>query len=247
MENYKGFNINIDQDCDAQNPRTEWDNLGKMICGHRRYTLGDEQYNNDVCSNWDEAIAMYMFDTYANEKLTSIDSYNLNNYGFSGEDDENLAKINRWIERHVLWMPLYLYDHSSITMNTTGFSCGWDSGTVGFIYMLKSEAMKNWSGKKYKEFAEAYLKSEVTTYDQYISGEVYSYLIEDDVGDNLDSCSGFYGYDHEKSGLMEYAKNAIDCHIATVKEENIKRLKVEIQNHVPLLKREQLTYVGSQA
>ena len=26
--------------------------------------------------------------------------------------------------------PLYLYDHGGITMNTTGFSCSWDSGQV---------------------------------------------------------------------------------------------------------------------
>lgn len=38
-------------------------------------------------------------------------------------------------------LPLYLYDHSGITMNTTGFSCGWDSGKVGFIYM-KLEKIK---------------------------------------------------------------------------------------------------------
>ena len=31
-------------------------------------------------------------------------------------------------------LPLYLYDHSGITMNTTGFSCPWDSGQVGWIY-----------------------------------------------------------------------------------------------------------------
>ena len=33
------------------------------------------------------------------------------------------------------FLNLYLYDHSGITMNTSGFSCGWDSGCVGFIYM----------------------------------------------------------------------------------------------------------------
>ena len=30
-----------------------------------------------------------------------------------------------------IYLPLYLYDHSGITMNTTGFSCQWDSGQVG--------------------------------------------------------------------------------------------------------------------
>ena len=34
-------------------------------------------------------------------------------------------------------LPLYLYDHSGITMNTTGFNDRWDSGQVGFIYTTK--------------------------------------------------------------------------------------------------------------
>ena len=44
-------------------------------------------------------------------------------------------------------LPLYLYDHSGITMNTCGFSCPWDSGQVGWIYasaMDSSFSRKMW-------------------------------------------------------------------------------------------------------
>ena len=34
-------------------------------------------------------------------------------------------------------LPLYLYDHSGITMSTGPFSCPWDSGQVGWIYASK--------------------------------------------------------------------------------------------------------------
>ncbi len=27
----------------------EWENLGIMICGHRNYNLGDEQYDKGFC------------------------------------------------------------------------------------------------------------------------------------------------------------------------------------------------------
>lgn len=37
----------------------------------------------------------------------------------------------------IRYLPLYLYDHSGITMRTSSFSCRWDSGQVGFIYMTK--------------------------------------------------------------------------------------------------------------
>ena len=33
-----------------------------------------------------------------------------------------------------VFLPLYLFDHSGITMNTSGFSCPWDSGQVGWIF-----------------------------------------------------------------------------------------------------------------
>ena len=40
-------------------------------------------------------------------------------------------------------LPLYLYDHSGITMNTTGFNCHWDSGQVGFIVATKKSIREN--------------------------------------------------------------------------------------------------------
>jgi len=39
---HKNYTIDIVQDIDAPNPRTEYDNVGKMICFHRRYSLGDK-------------------------------------------------------------------------------------------------------------------------------------------------------------------------------------------------------------
>jgi hypothetical protein len=156
----------IIQDQDAQNPRTEWDNLGTMVCFHRQYILGDRYHNYDTndYSNWDElenAICKR----------------------------ENVAAI----------LPLYLYDHGGITMNTTGFSCRWDSGQVGFIFISKAKALKEFGGKivtkKLRERMEKYLKSEVETYDQYLRGDVYGIKIFED-GEEVDSVWGFYGYDY---------------------------------------------------
>lgn len=94
-----------------------------------------------------------------------------------------------------IWLPVYIYDHSGITINTTGFSCPWDSGQIGIIYMPRAVAVANW-GKKIctkavADKARACLRSEVETLDQYLSGEVYSYMVRrgDEV---LDSCGGFF-------------------------------------------------------
>lgn len=48
-----GLDVNIFYDTDPESPR-EWDNFGVMICSHRNYTLGDEQFNADDYDGWDD-------------------------------------------------------------------------------------------------------------------------------------------------------------------------------------------------
>ena len=36
-----GYKLSVFRDEDAPNPR-QWENLGKMVCWHSRYDLGDE-------------------------------------------------------------------------------------------------------------------------------------------------------------------------------------------------------------
>jgi hypothetical protein len=84
-------------------------------------------------------------------------------------------------------------------MATTPFSCQWDSVQVGFIYTSRKKAIAEWGNKvctaKVKEMATKCLKEEVKTYDQFLQGEVYGYVIEDKDGNEIDSCWGFYGKD----------------------------------------------------
>jgi hypothetical protein len=95
-------------------------------------------------------------------------------------------------------LPLYLYDHSGITMNTTGFSCPWDSGQVGIIYCSKTDIRKEFrtAGPANIEKARALLRSEVEVYDQFLRGDVYGYVVEDESKNNLESCWGFYGLEY---------------------------------------------------
>jgi len=163
--------------CDfVENPR-EWDNLGTMVCFHRRYDLGDKHnYNHNDYDSWEEMERAII-------------------------KNENVAVI----------LPLYLYDHSGITMNTTGFGCDWDSGQVGFIFISKQKALQEYGGKivtkKLKERLVTYLTNEVETYDQYISGDVYQFEILDENGEFEDSCGGFYGSDITKNGILDYVSS----------------------------------------
>jgi hypothetical protein len=52
-ESYRGYTINIVRDIDPKNPR-EWDNIGTIVCWHRRYRLGDPHKfsNPDEFNEW---------------------------------------------------------------------------------------------------------------------------------------------------------------------------------------------------
>ena len=58
METYKlksGNTLSIEQDSDPTNPRTEYDNLGTMVCFHKRYSFGDKHdINSNDFNGWDE-------------------------------------------------------------------------------------------------------------------------------------------------------------------------------------------------
>jgi len=205
---YKGYHINIEHDFDPQNPRTEWDNIMNMLCFHSRYNLGD---TTDLKSD--------MFD---------------------GWDEVEKHLIEE--EGAVLIRPLYLYDHSGITISMSEFSCSWDSGCIGFIYLTKEkmQSVLGWKRLTEKRKAKAieYMKGEVETYDDYLTGEVYGFNIEE----TDDSCWGFYGYDHDKSGLLEHAQNSIDCEIECKKKKHFEKIKTWIKNKVPFQYRCSLSF-----
>lgn len=134
-------------------------------------------------------------------------------------------------------LPLYLYDHSGLVMNTTGFSCPWDSGQVGWIYVTADDIRKECStkriSKQLREQVTKSLRAEVESYSQYLSGEVYGYIIEDNEEDPIDSCWGFFG----SEDVSEQALAAADYHLESKRKEKQQRTKALIKNHVPLASR----------
>lgn len=115
-------------------------------------------------------------------------------------------------------LPLYLYDHSGITMSTQPFSCPWDSGQVGFIYVTLKKALENWNldsfetwdyrfedGESLYERAIACLAAEVEEYNAYLTGGVYSYEVIKD-GEILDGGSGHFGIEDVRA----VAKHTVD-------------------------------------
>ncbi|MDI3258402.1 MAG: hypothetical protein QJR02_01765 [Sinobacteraceae bacterium] len=139
--------------------------------------------------------------------------------------------------------PLFLYDHSGITISTKPFSCRWDSGQVGWVFVRASKAdSEGKSGDR--AWAEAMIEGEVETYDQFLRGDVYGYRlfretldvdgeVEDD--DELASCWGFYGEDY----CLSVARDELAAIRRNTLRQRIERLKTMIRNAVPLAVRQQ--------
>ena len=193
--NHRGYSINIRHDPDPQNPRTDCDNLTVMACFHKKYKLGDQgdDINEKNYSSWDEM----------------------------------LADI---IKRHnpACIAQLYLYDHSGLRIKVGSFEgllsqghAEFDSGPVGFVWITSAAARKEYGWTKLTKARLAqlrkYIEADVETYDNYISGSAYGFVIEDADGVEIDdgSCWGFLGYDSikEDGDAVSEAKSIIDHEI----------------------------------
>lgn len=121
-------------------------------------------------------------------------------------DDDYRAGVLR--DDVLVCKPIYLYDHSGITISHGKFSCEWDSGLLGWHYMTTAVAEENWPSKTGTDLiaaALACLDSELNEYDAYLQGDVYGYVIENLDGDTEDSCWGYIGDDIETNGMLDNA------------------------------------------
>jgi len=159
--------------------------------------------------------------------------YSLGNCTDFAEPSEAEAYAKK---NNALLYPLYMYDHSGIALSLSPFSCRWDSGQLGYIMVKREAILERYSVKRItKEIKDKVLEavqSEVATYNQYLSGDVYGYVVEKE-GEQIDSCWGFYGMEH----VTEEGKEIVDCHIKYTIKKHCEQVKAWIQNRVPLINR----------
>ena len=72
------YRLRISYDMFPPNPREEWENLGIMLCGHRKYNLGDEQLKAADFDSWADVEA------YIREELGGIEVMPLYLYDHGG-------------------------------------------------------------------------------------------------------------------------------------------------------------------
>lgn len=197
--------IGWEEDSSPFNPRGEC-NLGTMVCWHPDYILGDEQIsaNRGAVDRDKNGSARSMFQSEkGGTELRSM---------------EHLERYLTLMRGALVTIPLYLLDHSGISMSAGAPSIGdtpmggrdhhgnarmWDTTMVGYIYTTAERVAELCGAADYKpsdfegtqgQWLAEQLRYEVSEYDSYLTGDVYGYVITDDTGDERDSCWGLIGY-----------------------------------------------------
>lgn len=163
IENGKTMVFKVVDDEYPVNPREEFDNLGTMLCWHRRYRLGDKNPYEIPYDFFEERLGEDVRETIQ-ESMAALEA---EGYTF---------------------LPLYLFDHSGLSISTSDYGDKWDSGQIGFVYTTPERIAHMGTPQ---ERVKDCLKEEVEEYDLYLRGECYGYQISDRYGNVVDSCYGF--------------------------------------------------------
>lgn len=136
-------------------------------------------------------------------------------------DDLTIQNCMELLEDVATWLPLWLYDHSGITMSCGGrsypYNDPWDSWQVGWIVCFKSTILENWPNcEDWQEKADEIMRLDVKEYDYLLTGEVYGYTLYEYDEDAEDwneaddgSCWGFYGDTMEQTGIAGEVGNGL--------------------------------------
>lgn len=144
---------------------------------------------------------------------------------------EELEKIIKSKNDIAEILPVYMYDHSGISLSSSPFECKWDSGKIGFIFITKENARKSHNvkriSKRVRGIIHKNLLANIEVYSQYLNGEYYGYSVLDKDDNELDSCWGFYGWDNVVEQATEAGKN---CEVPKIVEpEDPRQMKLALE------------------
>ena len=217
----------LDEHGGDSSPR-EWAPLGTFWTQLPRYNSPDK-FSGDI---W-ESLA-WQFDIYAKPERDSNGRFMC----YDVRESDPSVILNR-VSKLAVILPVYIYDHSGVAYSASDsgnpFSCQWDSGCAGFIFISLADIRKEYGvkrvSKQLRDKVAGYLKGEVTTYSDWANGNIYSFEVEDSDGENVESCFGFIGdSDYCLSEGVDVAKAIIH----NDRMNRFARLKELIRNRVPL-------------
>lgn len=115
-------------------------------------------------------------------------------------------------------------------------SRGYSQGDYAELFICETPEFYEITGCE--KLTEEMMQDSANLWNAFAWGDVYGYTIKE----TDDSVGGFYGSEHDKSGLLDNAKGDIDYIIAKTEKERCAKLKQLIKARVPILYRQQILY-----
>lgn len=196
---------------------------------YRGYTI-NIYYDEDAQSprEWDNLGTIY----------SNSRSYDPDNHSIEEILNDEHTGMSQEFKENYIWLKIRGYQHSGLTISVSGgypYNDPWDSGLFGVIAVSKEKAIKEFGKKictkKVREKALNCLRGEVETLDMYYTGDVYGFVIEDENGDEVDSCWGYFGSEYIDKDLIPECKSIIDSMIEKrqkTHDERIEKVKANV-------------------
>ena len=151
---YKGYKIRIREDEDADSPDDWGDDSLFLVYDHRQFSVKREGFNVESIYRW----------MYAKEVVEFGDDVD----GNYQEEVDGYSELNNYF---IFKVEAYIHSGVSLSLFTGTKQCRWDSSVSGYILASKSEF-------ELEETARNAAEGLIETWNQYLSGEVYGYIIE---------------------------------------------------------------------
>jgi hypothetical protein len=152
------------------------------------------------------------------------------------------ADLQEIHDEKAIILPLYLLDHSGISISIKPFNCRFDSGQIGFIVCPTAKIISEYGNDEPTNRFKALkcLEAEVLEYNTYISGEYVFVKVTDSKDNEIFSAGSIY----DEPEAISLSREMIDLEISHRFSKRLSLLKTYIKNHVPLNLREKLLAKG---
>lgn len=233
---YKGYKIKIAQDEGPENPFQVWDCEPPLLTyyGDRHEyfksykgpeSIGDiVRLMPDACFERGQRVPLIkaMLNCSMREFAEIVRDYSSIRDSFAEACEEQVGRVPTGWRSAIEW-----FEMAESLLNWAGIPCknthsnGYSQGDSTLVLVILTPEWTEQAGTL-PQYREAYMDATIELYSAWAWGDVYGVSeILDEQGNELEdgSCWGFYGTDHEKTGLLEHAKSVIDCHIAHQEKE----------------------------
>lgn len=151
---YKGYKIKIRQDEDSESPNDWEDENLFLVYDHRQFSVKRKGFNVENIYHW----------MYAKEVIEFGDDVD----GNYQEEVDGYSELNNYF---IFKVEAYIHSGVSLSLFTGTKQCRWDSSVSGYILASKEEFDN-------LEAAKNAAEGLIATWNQYLCGDVWGFIIE---------------------------------------------------------------------